>query len=172
MKSKKQFIIHIVVYFIEIVLFTSLIIWIIEGLNFNNRSFIDIIKQYVFAYTLYQLIIIAIFKFKDSVEIDALTSIKSLIDKFQIYAEFNIEIPESNIEDVRVKLLENDKVTMKNEHKVLVGEIIKQVEKYKKGDIGRDYFRFIMKQESREVETKLKIFSFHWMNSIFLRVLK
>lgn len=119
-------------YFIEIVLFTSLIIWIIEGLNFNNRSFIDIIKQYVFAYTLYQLIIIAIFKFKDSVEIDALTSIKSLIDKFQIYAEFNIEIPESNIEDVRVKLLENDKVTMKNEHKVLVGEIIKQVEKYKK----------------------------------------
>ncbi|WDM23498.1 hypothetical protein [Paenibacillus polymyxa] len=163
---------HLGIYFIEIIFATSLIVWLIEGTIINKRDFSEILRQYVFAYTLYQIILVAAFKFKDSTEIDALTSIKDIVDKFQLYAEFDMKIPEFEIKKIQLALVNNPKVSMKNNHRELVRDIVTNTVSYNESELNKDTFRFSMKQTSREIDTLLKIYSFHWMNSVLLRFSK
>lgn len=83
-------------YCFEIILVSYLIN--IACINFELFSppgnYLEALRNDVFYYTLYQLLLLITFKLNDAAETDALTAIKSIIDKFQVFAEFHRKIPQ------------------------------------------------------------------------------
>ncbi|UKS27355.1 hypothetical protein LOZ80_39000 [Paenibacillus sp. HWE-109] len=175
-KSNSKYLKHLFLYFLEMVIATTTttIRTFLEGSGalLYNSVLINILKDYVFAYTLYQLVLIAAFKLKDSIEIDALTSLKNESDRFQIYAEFKNKIPQAAIDKMKNYLTENPKVMLKNEHRVLFEHLTIAARSYNSDDILPEEFRMRMKQFSREMDHQIKVLGFTWMNSILLRIMK
>ncbi|MEK4509481.1 hypothetical protein [Paenibacillus sp. FSL K6-2524] len=163
---------HVLLYFFEMFLVTTLIVWGINGVISFKVGLLEILRQYVFAYTLYQLILLTIFKIKGSLEVDALTSIKNEVDRFQVFAEFKKQIPNERLVKIRDLLIENKKTVFNNKHRTFLENLLDLVDRYNDKIITNDEFRFILKQESRELEFTTKVVNFYWMNSIFLRLLK
>ncbi|MEC0211367.1 hypothetical protein P4H70_20720 [Paenibacillus ehimensis] len=170
-RSLSKFTKHVIIYFIEILFFTSLIRYIIEG-KIGISVLIQDAREYVFAFTLYQLILIGVFKIKDSIEIDALNALKNQYDKYQLYAEFKQPIPQSSIDELRAKLINNPKVILKNKYRTQLENLAHYCEMYNENKVDPNLFRLHLKQEARECDSLQKIYAFHWMNSLFLRGLK
>lgn len=135
-------------------------------------SLLSTFKEYVFAYTLYQLILLSVFKLKDSIEIDALTAMKYHTDKFQTYVEFSNKIPKEEIELINIKLAQNQKMTLNTKHREYLRNLIQIAKNYNNDLIEKNELRLRLKQESINLDLILKQYGYHWMNSILLRVIK
>jgi hypothetical protein len=163
--------IHTALYFLEIIMATSLIRWLIEG-NISSTTTLEFLKETVFAFTLYQLLLLVVFKLKDSIETDALNTIKSVIDKFQVYAEFKMKIPVTLLNEMREKYIDNRKVVLNTKYREILNNLILLTDKYNRDDMSIESFRFILKQESLRLDLGIKITGYYWINSVLLRILK
>ncbi|WP_231398823.1 hypothetical protein [Bacillus sp. 95MFCvi2.1] len=158
---------------IEIITATTIITYFIEKFEAisTNLSLLAVLRNYVFSYTIYQLFLLITFKLKDSLDVDAYTAIKNLIDKYQIFAEFDKKIPDEDLKEVNEKV-NNSRMVFNKEQRIYTQKILTMVEAYNSGKIDVKDFRFALKQESREIDIQTKIISYGWMNSILLRMLK
>ena len=166
--TKLQFITHILVYIIEVLFVTKLIT---NFIGTNNDTLLNVFKDYVFAYTLYQLFLLVTFKLKDSLDIDAFTAIKTIIDRIQLYGEYDKKVPEELIKSITEDGQAHGNVFNENQRNELM-KIGQLAGFYNKGKISKEEFRFILKDNSLRLDKELKIYSYGWMNSILLRLFK
>lgn len=170
---RKKYLSHIVYYVFEIVLVTTLIV---KLFNFGQPQSDDVtvlasFKDYVFAYTIYQLSLLVTFKLKDSLVVDYYTSVKYLVDSVQLYAEFDLKIPDEDIEMLSEVFFDKT-VSLDDSERMKCEQIIKFMNDYNEQSITKEYFRYCMKQMSLDIDMKLKMLSYAWMNSLLLRWLK
>lgn len=165
-----QFLTHTVLYLFEILVVTFLINKWVLGVG-EDLSSIDTLKNYVFAYTVYQLFLLITFKLKDSLDIDAYTSLKYLIDMYQLYGEFDEKVPENLI--AKVKDGANDLGIVYNaKARKEVKRLEELVQDYNSDKISTKMFRFYLKQRSIHIDLEAKIASYAWMNSVLIRWVK
>jgi len=158
---------HIIIYFIEMIIVTTMIVFIFGDIDYSKSSLLAILKEYVFAFTFYQLVLISVFKLKDSLILDGLTFVKNVADQLQLFAEFNKKVPESVMQDIQKT---QEKAVMKEEHRKCIMNLITLAENYNNDTIDREHFRLKMKQSASDVDFRMKLYSFHWMNSALLRI--
>lgn len=165
-----QFLTHTVLYLFEILVVTFLINKWFLGVG-EDLSSIDTLKNYVFAYTVYQLFLLITFKLKDSLDIDAYTSLKYLIDMYQLYGEFDEKVPENLI--AKVKDGANDLGIVYNaKARKEVKRLEELVQDYNSDKISTKMFRFYLKQRSIHIDLEAKTASYAWMNSVLIRWVK
>lgn len=170
---KMQFLTHVLLYLIEIITVTTIFNYYMgkyEGVS-NNSSLINTLKNYVFGYTVYQLILLVTFKLKDSLDIDAYTSMKNEIDRCQLWAEFKKKVPDEYIEKTSGIVNRKDVVYTKEQRDVL-NEKLGMARLYNKEEISVEDFRLYLKQQSMQMDLSAKIIGFGWMNSVLLRWFK
>lgn len=166
--AKLQFLTHVLLYSVEILIVTKVIIYFIGS---NSDQLLLTLKDYVFAFTLYQLLLLVTFKLKDSLDVDAYSLIKAFLDRLQLYAEFDKKIPDDAINVSRFEANNTANVFTKKQRKEIIS-IVDLAEKYNKKSITREEFRFTLKESSILLEKDLKIYGFGWMNSVLLRIFK
>lgn len=165
--------IHTIMYCFEIVLVTYLMN--IACINFElfspPNNYLESLRNYVFYYTLYQFLLMVTFKLYDATETDALTAIKSTIDKFQVFAEFNKKILKVDL--IRLQeTLDSTKITFSKNHRQELNELIQYLQSYNEDLISNDDIRTYLKIKSVNIDLHLKTISFSWTNSILLRLFK
>ncbi|MBR8644254.1 hypothetical protein KEH51_05220 [[Brevibacterium] frigoritolerans] len=94
-----QFYTHTFVYLLEVLIVTKVITYFIG--TTGNQPLFTTFKDYVFAYTLYQLFLLITFKLSDSLVVDGYTSIKTLLDRLQLYGEFDEKVPEELTDKIK-----------------------------------------------------------------------
>lgn len=160
------------VYLLEIQLVTSIIVNLLFNhdtfLSFENLFQLVVLRDYVFAYTLYQLILLVSFKIKDSIDIDANNALKSIVDRFQLFGEFDKEVPTDVVERYRREMNE---VFFNDEQQELIEKIFILVSDYNKTR-QKDEYRLALKSISIDIDMQIKISNYGWMQSVFLRILK
>ena len=171
--SKLQMLTHVLIYLIEIISVTTFLNFLIEkyGILDSSGSRLDILRNYVFTYTVYQLVLLVTFKLKDSLDIDAYTSIKNEIDRCQLWAEFDEKIPIEYIHEIN-GILDKPGVVYNRKQREYLFNLVRMFQKYNNDKIGAKEFRLYLKQESLQVDYAIKIKSFGWMNSLLLRAIK
>jgi hypothetical protein len=166
-----QVLTHVLLYLLEITIVTSSINYFIEGYQTDTDTPMNILRNHLFAYTIYQLLLFVFFKLKDSTEIDSLATVKNLSDMYQIYAEFNKPIPPEIIEKYQNSLSSN-KVTMSKKHREYIDYINILADSYNRSILDGSELRMELKQISRNADFETKILNYSWMNSILLRSFK
>lgn len=165
--------IHTIMYCFEIVLVTYLIniACINLKLFIPPNNYLESLRNYVFYYTLYQLLLMVSFKLYDVAETDALTAIKSTIDKFQVFAEFHRKIPQIDLMHLQ-ETTNSAKITFSKKHRKELYELIQYLQSYNDDLISKDDIRAYLKIKSINIDLQLKTISYSWMNSILLRIFK
>lgn len=165
--------IHTILYCLEIVLATSLInsIFINFELFIPPSNYLEALRNYVFYYTLYQLLLMVTFKLYDAAETDALTALKSVIDKFQVFAEFDREIPQVDLAQLQ-ETIYSSKITFAKRHRDQLIELLEYLENYNNELISKNDIRGFLKVQSLNIDLKIKTIGYSWMNSILLRIFK
>ncbi|AMQ05233.1 hypothetical protein MKY15_11730 [Sporosarcina sp. FSL K6-1540] len=168
-----KMVLHITLYLFEIILVTYLMnITFLELDLFNPPSnYFEALRNYMFFFSIYQLVLIVTFKLLDSTEVDALNTIKKHIDQSQVFAEFNKEIPDNHKESL-LYLIKSKKVTLNNKYRNFSRRILDLIDGYNKGDLPKDEFRCILKLESLELDLHVKTLGYGWSNSVLLRISK
>lgn len=165
--------IHSIIYCFEIVLVTYLMN--IACINFELFSppsnYLESLRNYVFYYTLYQLLLMVTFKLYDAAETDALTAIKSTIDKFQVFAEFQRKIPQLDLISLQETKV-STKITFSKKHRQELEELIHNLQSYNANLVSKDDIRAYLKIQSLNIDLELKTISYNWMNSFLLRIFK
>jgi hypothetical protein len=169
--SHAQIFTHILLYLFEITIVTSLINYLIMGYQSNTDTPLNILRNHIFAYTLYQLLLFVFFKLKDSTEADSLATIKNLADMYQVYAEFDKPIPDEDI-DKSKKEFNSPRVTLSNKHRDIINYVNLLAENYNSDKLDTKEFRMQLKQISRDADFQAKMFNLSWMNSLLLRMFK
>ena len=168
-----QFLTHVLLYMIEIISVTTFLNFIIKKYEIVSidSSLLNTLKNYVFAYTVYQLLLLVTFKLKDSLNGDAYTSMKNEIDRCQIWAEFGKKIPDEYIEKFG-KIISTPGVAYNKKQRDYFNKILRVIEKYNSNEIIVTDFRCYLKQQSIQFDYEIKLINFSWMNSILLRFTK
>lgn len=134
-------------------------------------NYLESLRNYVFYYTLYQIILMVTFKLYDAAETDALTAIKSTLDKFQVFAEFHKKFPQVDL--IRLQeTIDSSKITFSKKHRQELDELILYLQNYNEGLISKDDIRAYLKIKSINIDLQIKTISYSWMNSILLRISK
>ncbi|UAL53504.1 hypothetical protein [Metabacillus dongyingensis] len=164
---------HILLYLIEILTVTTIITWLLSGSETTggDSTLLAVFRNFVFSYTLYQLVLLVTFKLMDSIDTDALTITKNINDKIQLYAEFKKKFPEEDI--VKAKAYIHDSgVSFNNKQREYLLNLLNMVQLYNKNEISQEDFRLHLKIQSVELDTQLKMYGYGWMNSVLLRFIK
>ena len=159
---------HILLYLFEIVSVTTLLTWLITD---NTSSFLILLRNYVFSYTLYQLILLVTFKLIDSLNTDAWTSIKKLNDQAQVFAEFKRKFPEDKYNESR-KIVTDTKISFNAEQRLYLQSLLDMIHAFNNEEIDIETYRCYLKLQSIELDNELKMLNYGWMNSILLRLFK
>lgn len=163
---------HVLIYFFEISIVTTSLVYLFADLDYARSNVLSIIKEYVFSYTVYQLLLISVFKLYDSLHIDALSAMRKQIDRIQLYAEYNKKVPEDLLIKIKSEYIDNRKTVLNTGQRNFLLNVMELTKRYNTDVITKDEFRFIMKQESLALDHSQKVYNFHWMNSILLRMFK
>lgn len=168
-KNKSNFVYilkHYLLFLFEIIISTMLINLLIGG--FQEESVLGFFKDFLFSYSVYQLILMTLFKLKDSTEIDEINSIKNYIDYLLLHLEFEKEVPKQIRE-----IAEEASECCRNKKQIKKWARVFEMEEMHRGDLLSDNdFRFRLKGLIIEIEHEAKIINFFWMNSIILRMIK
>lgn len=159
-------------YLLEILIVTSIIV----SFLFHTASFfavgdllqLVVLRDYVFAYTLYQLLLLITFKLKDSIDIDANNALKNMVDKLQLFGEFDRDIPSDVLDGYNGAI----KTVFFNEDQHKLIETINHLASEYNKTISKEEYRMALKSISLDLDMSIKISSYGWMQSILLRILK
>lgn len=150
----------------EIIISSILINLLIGG--FKDNTALSFFKDFVFSYSIYQLVLLTIFKLKDSTTTDTLSAMKKYIDTHLLHIEF--ERPMSP--EISLNANKAYQGCRNKKHRLRWINLLKLERMYYRGLLRGDDFKFTLKKAAIEIEHESKINNFFWMNSILLRVTK
>lgn len=164
---------HTALYLFEIILVTFIFneVFIKYALINPPSNYFEALRNYMFYFSVYQLLLIVTFKLFDSAKIDALNAIKKFVDQSQVLAEFKEKVPEDQINKFHY-MLNSKKVTMNRKLREYGNKILNLILIYNNEEIASDKFRCKLKLESLEIDLMIKEFGYSWINSILLRIFK
>lgn len=164
---------HTALYLFEIILVTFIFneVFIKYALITPPSNYFEALRNYMFYFSVYQLLLIVTFKLFDSAKIDTLNAIKKFVDQSQVLAEFKEKVPENQIDKFRY-MLNSKQVTMDRKLRAYGDNILNLILMYNNQKIAIDKFRCALKLESLEIDLMVKEFGYSWINSILLRIFK
>ncbi|MBL4978794.1 hypothetical protein [Bacillus halotolerans] len=137
----------------------------------NQGDLFNAFRDFVFAYTVYQLFLLVTFKLVDSLKDDGFNSIKGIISTVELYKGLNMAIPISYL-DKWFEKKENPMYTLTKQQREIINTLVKYAHAYNRGIVTKDQLTLKLKLLSIFVENELNCLKFGWMNSILLRIFK
>ncbi|PJN48802.1 hypothetical protein PAEAM_56640 [Paenibacillus sp. GM1FR] len=157
---------HYMLFFVEIIISSMLINLLIGG--FKDNTILSFFKDFIFSYSIYQLVLLTVFKLKDSTTTDTFTAMKNYLDNHLLHLEFGRPLsPGISLNGNKI----SDGCRNKN-HRLIWVNLIKLEKMYSRGLLRGDDYKFTLKKVAIDIEHQSKINNFFWMNSILLRIIK
>jgi hypothetical protein len=117
----------------------------IASINFELFSppsnYLESLRNYVFYFTLYQILLMITFKLYET---DALSAIKSTIDKFHVFVEFNRKFPQEDLIQLQ-ETIDSTNITFSKKHRQELKELIQYLQCYNVELISKDDIRAYLK---------------------------
>lgn len=164
---------NILVYLIELYFAGTLIsLLLYQGSFQSHTSFFMIFKDYVFANSIYQIILNIILKFWDGTTIDGYNSLQTATKKFKLYSSDKEKLAKYLVTfQDRINKLDKERAYDKYAINV-ANNLIKAVDSYINNDESESDFNKYLDAHLIDIEHEKNIISLGWQNSLLLRILK
>lgn len=166
---------NLLVYFLELFLAGTLLNLLFDAHAFqSSKSGFLIFKDYVYANSIYSIIITMIIKFWDGTTIDSINSLQKQVKDFLLLLDLNdIELFRSSFNSFEnkysflIKIGSLEKFTFNQ-----VNEVTIAIQSFLSSEIEKNDLVIFLKKIQILLEDERNIVNFGWQSSLFLRVLK
>lgn len=166
---------NLLVYFLELFLAGTLLNLLFDAHAFqSSKSGFLIFKDYVYANSIYSIIITMIIKFWDGTTIDSINSLQKQVKDFLLLLDLNdIELFKSSFNSFEnkysflIKIGSLEKFTFNQ-----VNEVTIAIQSFLSSEIEKNDLVIFLKKTQILLEDERNIVNFGWQSSLFLRVLK
>lgn len=164
---------NILVYLIELYLAGTLISLLLYKETFQiQTSFLLVFKDYVFANSIYQIILNMILKFWDGTTIDAYNSLQTALKRIKLYSSNKDKLSEYFIVfKSNVSKLNNERSYNKNALST-ISNVNLLIDKYLNNNLSESEFNKYLDDYLISIENEKNLISMGWQNSLFLRMAK
>lgn len=164
---------NVLVYLIELYFAGTLIsLLLYQGSFQSHTSFFMIFKDYVFANSIYQIILNIILKFWDGTTIDGYNSLQTATKEFKLYSSDKDKLAEFLV-TFQEKINKLDKERAYDKYSINVANnLIDAVDTYLNTDEPEANFNRYIDEHMIDLEHRKSITSLGWQNSLLLRILK
>lgn len=164
---------NILVYLIELYLAGTLISLLLYKETFQiQTSFLLVFKNYVFANSIYQIILNMILKFWDGTTIDAYNSLQTALKRIKLYSSNKDKLSEYFIVfKSNVSKLNNERSYNKNALST-ISNVNLLIDKYLNNNLSESEFNKYLDDYLISIENEKNLISMGWQNSLFLRMAK
>lgn len=166
---------NLLIYFLELFLAGTLLNLLFDANAFQtSKSGFLIFKDYVYANSIYSIIITMIIKFWDGTTIDSINSLQKQVKDFLLLLELhdtesiinNFQSFKNNY-NLLCEIGSLDKFTLKE-----VNEVTIVIQSFLDNEIGENDLILFLKNKQILLEDERNIVNFGWQSSLFLRILK
>lgn len=166
---------NLLVYFLELFLAGTLLNLLFDAHAFqSSKSGFLIFKDYVYANSIYSIIITMIIKFWDGTTIDSINSLQKQVKDFLLLLDLNdIKLLRSSFNSFEnkysflIKIGSLEKFTFNQ-----VNEVTIAIQSFLSSEIEKNDLVIFLKKTQILLEDERNIINFGWQSSLFLRVLK
>lgn len=166
---------NLLIYFLELFLAGTLLNLLFDANAFQtSKSGFLIFKDYVYANSIYSIIITMIIKFWDGTTIDSINSLQKQVKDFLLLLELHdTESIRNNFQSFKnnynllCEIGSLDKFTLKE-----VNEVTIVIQSFLDNEIGENDLILFLKNKQILLEDERNIVNFGWQSSLFLRILK
>ena len=164
---------NILVYLIELYLSGTLISLLLYKETFQiQTSFLLVFKNYVFANSIYQIILNMILKFWDGTTIDAYNSLQTALKRIKLYSSNKDKLSEYFIVfKSNVSKLNNERSYNKSALST-ISNVNLLIDKYLNNNLSESEFNKYLDDYLISIENEKNLISMGWQNSLFLRMAK
>ena len=164
---------NILVYLIELYLAGTLISLLLYKETFQiQTSFLLVFKNYVFANSIYQIILNMILKFWDGTTIDAYNSLQTALKRIKLYSSNKDKLSEYFIVfKSNVSKLNNERSYNKNALST-ISNVNLLIDKYLNNNLSESEFNKYLDDYLISIENEKNLISMGWQNSLLLRMAK
>lgn len=164
---------NILVYLIELYLAGTLISLLLYKETFQiQTSFLLVFKNYVFANSIYQIILNMILKFWDGTTIDAYNSLQTALKRIKLYSSNKDKLSEYFIVfKSNVSKLNNERSYNKNALST-ISNVNLLIDKYLNNNLSESEFNKYLDDYLISIENEENLICMGWQNSLFLRMAK
>ena len=164
---------NILVYLIELYLAGTLISLLLYKETFQiQTSFLLVFKDYVFANSIYQIILNMILKFWDGTTIDAYNSLQTALKRIKLYSSNKDKLSEYFIVfKSNVSKLNNERSYNKSALST-ISNVNLLIDKYLNNNLSESEFNKYLDDYLISIENEKNLISMGWQNSLFLRMAK
>ena len=164
---------NILVYLIELYLAGTLISLLLYKETFQiQTSFVLVFKDYVFANSIYQIILNMILKFWDGTTIDAYNSLQTALKRIKLYSSNKDKLSEYFIVfKSNVSKLNNERSYNKNALST-ISNVNLLIDKYLNNNLSESEFNKYLDDYLISIENEENLICMGWQNSLFLRMAK
>ena len=164
---------NILVYLIELYLAGTLISLLLYKETFQiQTSFLLVFKNYVFANSIYQIILNMILKFWDGTTIDAYNSLQTALKRIKLYSSNKDKLSEYFIVfKSNVSKLNNERSYNKSALST-ISNVNLLIDKYLNNNLSESEFNKYLDDYLISIENEKNLISMGWQNSLFLRMAK
>lgn len=164
---------NILVYLIELYLAGTLISLLLYKETFQiQTSFLLVFKDYVFANSIYQIILNMILKFWDGTTIDAYNSLQTALKRIKLYSSNKDKLSEYFIVfKSNVSKLNNERSYNKNALST-ISNVNLLIDKYLNNNLSESEFNKYLDDYLISIENEENLICMGWQNSLFLRMAK
>lgn len=164
---------NILVYLIELYLAGTLISLLLYKETFQiQTSFLLVFKNYVFANSIYQIILNMILKFWDGTTIDAYNSLQTALKRIKLYSSNKDKLSEYFIVfKSNVSKLNNERSYNKSALST-ISNVNLLIDKYLNNNLSESEFNKYLDDYLISIENEKNLISMGWQNSLLLRMAK
>ena len=164
---------NILVYLIELYLAGTLISLLLYKETFQiQTSFLLVFKDYVFANSIYQIILNMILKFWDGTTIDAYNSLQTALKRIKLYSSNKDKLSEYFIVfKSNVSKLNNERSYNKSALST-ISNVNLLIDKYLNNNLSESEFNKYLDDYLISIENEENLICMGWQNSLFLRMAK
>ena len=164
---------NILVYLIELYLAGTLISLLLYKETFQiQTSFLLVFKDYVFANSIYQIILNMILKFWDGTTIDAYNSLQTALKRIKLYSSNKDKLSEYFIVfKSNVSKLNNERSYNKSALST-ISNVNLLIDKYLNNNLSESEFNKYLDDYLISIENEKNLISMGWQNSLLLRMAK
>ena len=164
---------NILVYLIELYLAGTLISLLLYKETFQiQTSFLLVFKNYVFANSIYQIILNMILKFWDGTTIDAYNSLQTALKRIKLYSSNKDKLSEYFIVfKSNVSKLNNERSYNKSALST-ISNVNLLIDKYLNNNLSESEFNKYLDDYLISIENEENLICMGWQNSLFLRMAK
>ena len=162
---------NILVYLIELYLAGTLISLLLYKETFQiQTSFLLVFKNYVFANSIYQIILNMILKFWDGTTIDAYNSLQTALKRIKLYSSNKDKLSEYFIVfKSNVSKLNNERSYNKSALST-ISNVNLLIDKYLNNNLSESEFNKYLDDYLISIENEENLICMGWQNSLFLRM--